>query len=227
MLRYIFKMLVCILLIMECKDIPRDNILDPQNPNSYRSSTVLIEAFVNTANPLNYNQWALLALDSIKKNYEERVLIAEYHRDAVGYPDPHSINSGILEPLYEKYVANSKSNVKGIPDIFINGITSRVQGASSVKSVFTRLNFALSDLVILDIGMPGVDGFGVLQYIRQRSDIPVILVTARDEPSYQRRALAAGADGYMTKPFDRVELVDSIRAKLNNTPSRRRQHSMK
>ena len=83
------------------------------------------------------------------------------------------------------------------------------------------------DAAVLDIGMPGVDGFGVLQYIRQRSDIPVILVTARDEPSYQRRALAAGADGYMTKPFDRVELVDSIRAKLNNTPSRRRQHSMK
>ncbi len=70
------------------------------------------------------------------------------------------------------------------------------------------------DAAVLDIGMPGVDGFGVLQFIRQRSDIPVILVTASDEPSYQRRALAAGADGYMTKPFDRIELVDSIRAKL-------------
>jgi DNA-binding response OmpR family regulator len=82
------------------------------------------------------------------------------------------------------------------------------------------------DAAVLDIGMPGVDGFGVLQFIRQRSDIPVILVTARDEPSYQRRALAAGADGYVTKPFDRVKLVDSIRAKLKDSPQRQRQHSV-
>lgn len=82
------------------------------------------------------------------------------------------------------------------------------------------------DAAVVDIGMPGVDGFGVLQFIRQRSNIPVILVTARDEPSYQRRALASGADGYMTKPFDRVELVDSIRAKLNGPPSQRRQRAV-
>jgi DNA-binding response OmpR family regulator len=82
------------------------------------------------------------------------------------------------------------------------------------------------DAAVLDIGMPGVDGFEVLRYIRQRSNIPVILLTARDEPSYQRRALAAGADGYMTKPFDRVELIDSVRTKLNGSPRRRKQHSI-
>ena len=82
------------------------------------------------------------------------------------------------------------------------------------------------DAAVLDIGMPGVDGFGVLQFIRQRSNIPVILLTARDEPSYQRRALAAGADGYMTKPFDRAKLVDSVRAKLNGSPTRRQQRSI-
>ena len=82
------------------------------------------------------------------------------------------------------------------------------------------------DAAVLDIGMPGVDGFGVLQFIRQRSNIPVILVTARDEPSYQRRALAAGADGYMTKPFKWTELVDSVRAKLSSPIPRRRQRSV-
>ena len=83
------------------------------------------------------------------------------------------------------------------------------------------------DAAVVDIGMPGVDGFEVLQFIRQRSDIPVILVTARDEPSYQRRALAAGADGYITKPIEWSELVDKVRAKLS-TPvprARQRQHS--
>ncbi|UCB42151.1 MAG: response regulator [Dehalococcoidales bacterium] len=82
------------------------------------------------------------------------------------------------------------------------------------------------DAAVLDIGMPGVDGFGVLQFIRERSNIPVILVTASDEPSYQRRALAAGADGYMTKPFDWAELVDRVRSKLSAPVPRRRQRSV-
>lgn len=82
------------------------------------------------------------------------------------------------------------------------------------------------DAAVLDIGMPGIDGFDVLRFIRQRSDIPVILLTATDEPSYQHRALAAGADGYMTKPFDRGKLVDSIRAKLKKSTPKRRQRSV-
>jgi len=82
------------------------------------------------------------------------------------------------------------------------------------------------DAAVLDIGMPGLDGFGVLQFIRQSSNIPVILVTARDEPSYQRRAMAAGADGYMTKPFDWAELVDRVRTKLRTPVLQRRRRSV-
>lgn len=82
------------------------------------------------------------------------------------------------------------------------------------------------DAAVIDIGMPGVDGFEVLEFIRERSDIPVILVTARDEPSYQSRALAAGADGYMTKPIEWSELVDRVRAKLSAPVPRARQRSV-
>lgn len=137
-----------LLLFIVCKDIPRDNLLDPQNPNSYQSSTILLEAFVNTNNPFNYNQWALQALDSIKAIYGYNVLIAEYHRNTSQYMDPYF--KPIFEPLYEKYVGNSSSLVKGVPDIFINGITQRVQGASSVSNVVFRLNSILSDMVILN-----------------------------------------------------------------------------
>ena len=82
------------------------------------------------------------------------------------------------------------------------------------------------DAAVVDIGMPGVDGFEVLEFIRERSDIPVILVTARDEPSYQRRALAAGADGYMTKPIEWSELVDRVRTKLSAPVPQARQRSV-
>lgn len=70
------------------------------------------------------------------------------------------------------------------------------------------------DLAILDIGMPVIDGFGVLKVIRKQSAIPVIMLTAMDEPSHLERALAGGADDFMTKPFDRVELMARVRAKL-------------
>lgn len=148
MCKYIFNLLISIFLWMMCKDIPRDNLLDPKNPNSSQSSTVLLEAFVNTNNPYSYNQWALQALDSIKVIYSDKILIAEYHRDTDQYTDPYS--KEIFEPLYEKYIENSQLKLKGVPDIFINGTTKRVQGAASVSGVTTRLNLILSELVILN-----------------------------------------------------------------------------
>lgn len=74
------------------------------------------------------------------------------------------------------------------------------------------------DLVLLDIGMPGIDGFEVLSSIRQHSDVPVIMMTARDDPAYQRRAEDAGADNFLNKPFDLRELMGLVRARLK--PSR-------
>ncbi|HEY91924.1 MAG TPA: response regulator transcription factor [Dehalococcoidia bacterium] len=78
------------------------------------------------------------------------------------------------------------------------------------------------DLAILDIGMPVVDGFGVLKAIREQSTIPVIMLTAMDESSHLERALAGGADDFMTKPFDRIELMARVRAKLRRNGSHHR-----
>ena len=69
-------------------------------------------------------------------------------------------------------------------------------------------------LVILDIMMPGLDGFQVLDLIRQRSSIPVIMLTAKLEVATVRDALSLGADDYVTKPFHTRELLARIRAKL-------------
>ncbi len=142
---FIFSLAVSIILSLGCQDIPRDNVLDPQNPGSYQAPTILLDAFVNTSNPLDYNEFALQALDSIKANYGDRVVIAEYHRNSRDYPDPLSIDDSEL--LYEKYVQHSTSAVEGVPDIFINGIGNRVQGAASVHNVVYRLNKVLSDEV--------------------------------------------------------------------------------
>ncbi len=70
------------------------------------------------------------------------------------------------------------------------------------------------DLVILDIMMPGPDGFQVLELIRQRSNIPVLMLTARCEVTSVDKALALGADDYVRKPFRPRELVARVRVKL-------------
>ena len=75
------------------------------------------------------------------------------------------------------------------------------------------------DLLILDIIMPGLSGFEVLDLVRQRSDIPVIMLTVIADVDSLRQALAAGADDYVTKPFSPRELVARIRAKLRRAGS--------
>jgi DNA-binding response OmpR family regulator len=73
---------------------------------------------------------------------------------------------------------------------------------------------AAPDLIVLDIGMPGMDGFAVLQEIRKISDVPVIMLTARAEEVDRVVGLTIGADDYVTKPFSPRELVARVRAVL-------------
>lgn len=70
------------------------------------------------------------------------------------------------------------------------------------------------DLVLLDVGLPDLDGVAVLREIRAFSAVPVIMLTARDEPIDTVRGLEAGADDYVGKPFDHLELTARVRAVL-------------
>jgi DNA-binding response OmpR family regulator len=70
------------------------------------------------------------------------------------------------------------------------------------------------DLVLLDIGLPDLDGYAVLAQIRAFSSVPVVMLTARDEPIDKVRGLEGGADDYVAKPFDHLELMARVRAVL-------------
>jgi len=122
---------------ISCGDIPRDNPLDPKNPEGFRERKVMVEAFVNTENPLPYNHDMLAALDSLKTFYPNRIVIAEFHRNTKEYADRYHLNENEL--LYNNYLTALGSNLKGVPDVFINGIDSRVQGASGIQSALFRL----------------------------------------------------------------------------------------
>jgi len=91
--------------------------------------------------------------------------------------------------------------------------------AADGRSALALLEKSEPDLVLLDIMMPGLDGFQVLDLIRQRSNVPVIMLTARLEATTVRDTLALGADDYVRKPFGKGELIARIRAKLRRAAS--------
>ncbi len=74
-----------------------------------------------------------------------------------------------------------------------------------------------ADVVLLDLMLPGLSGAGVLKAIRERSDVPIIMVTAKDEQVDKIIGLELGADDYVTKPYSGRELVARIRSVLRRT----------
>lgn len=76
------------------------------------------------------------------------------------------------------------------------------------------------DIILLDLGLPDVDGIEVLGQIRQRSSVPVIVISARDQEKEKVSALDSGADDYVTKPFNIPELLARIRVALRHASPR-------
>jgi len=77
-----------------------------------------------------------------------------------------------------------------------------------------RLRDSLPDLILLDVMMPDIDGFEVLRMIREISQVPVIMLTAKGEEEDKVKGLELGADDYVTKPFSPRELVSRVKAVL-------------
>jgi DNA-binding response OmpR family regulator len=93
----------------------------------------------------------------------------------------------------------------------------RVLEAHDGLEALDRLKADLPDLVVLDVMMPELDGFQTLKRIREVSNVPVIMLTVRDEESDRIRGLEIGADDYLTKPFSPRELQTRIKALLRRT----------
>lgn len=92
-------------------------------------------------------------------------------------------------------------------------VYSAFNGRQAVEIVRSKL----PDLVILDVMMPEMDGLSALKLIREVSNIPVILLTVRNEEEMKIRGLRLGADDYVTKPFSQRELLGRIQAVLRRS----------
>ena len=93
-------------------------------------------------------------------------------------------------------------------------VIEAANGEDAIKAVVNDQ----PDLVILDLGLPDVDGVDVTRRLREWTQIPIIIVSVREQEAEKIRALDAGADDYLTKPFGAAELMARIRVALRHSP---------
>jgi two-component system KDP operon response regulator KdpE len=95
-------------------------------------------------------------------------------------------------------------------------LVEAVNGAEALAHAATRA----PDLVLLDLGLPDLDGFEVVRRLREWTEVPVVVLTARGQDEDKIRALDAGADDYVTKPFSMGELLARVRVALRHRARR-------
>jgi two-component system KDP operon response regulator KdpE len=109
--------------------------------------------------------------------------------------------------------------IRRVMRVTLTGQGYEVDDAKNGDSALEKLSEQRFDLVLLDMNMPGMGGLETCRAIRSHSEIAIIMLTVRDTESDKVEALDAGADDYITKPYNPPELLARIRAALRRTPS--------
>ena len=117
-------------------------------------------------------------------------------------------------------VVDDDADIRGLVRELLERRGFLVVEARDGRQALQELYGGRPDLVILDVGMPEMDGWTTLERIRELSDVPVVMLTARSAELEKTRGLRAGADDYVTKPFGRQELLARIEGLLRRAGNR-------
>lgn len=109
-------------------------------------------------------------------------------------------------------VVEDEPSIAEVVGLYLQRAGYQVQTASDGKLAMTMLEKEIPDLVILDLMLPEIDGLSLTRWLRDRSDVPIIMLTARREEIDRIAGLEMGADDYVVKPFSPQELVSRVRA---------------
>lgn len=110
------------------------------------------------------------------------------------------------------YIADDDDNIRLAIKAFLEKEDFKVEDFSTGDQLLEHFNEEPSDFVILDVMMPGSNGFTILKALRAQSIVPIIMLTARDSDLDYATGLDLGSDDYFTKPFSPMELVMRVKA---------------
>jgi len=111
-------------------------------------------------------------------------------------------------------VVDDDDDIRNLVKTLLERGGAEVKGATNGREGLREFHGWRPDLVVLDVSMPEMDGWNVLERLRDMSEVPVLMLTARGDELERVRGLQAGADDYVVKPFGRQELVARINALL-------------
>jgi DNA-binding response OmpR family regulator len=114
-------------------------------------------------------------------------------------------------------VVDDEEDIRGLVRTLLERAGHEVSEAPDGRAGLRALYTSSPDLVVLDVTMPGLDGWATLERIREVTDVPVLMLTARDTEVERVRGLTGGADDYVVKPFGRQELVARVEALLRRS----------
>src|SRR5438270_11947502 len=111
-------------------------------------------------------------------------------------------------------VVDDEDHIVELAQLYLSREGYQVESIGDGAQALRRFGQVKPDLVVLDIMLPGVDGLTICKEIRKQSQVPIIMLTARDEVTDKVVGLEVGADDYLTKPFHPQELVARAKALL-------------
>lgn len=114
-------------------------------------------------------------------------------------------------------VVEDEPSLSEVVSLYLKRAGYQVQIASDGRQAMSILEKQIPDFVILDLMLPEVDGLSITRWLRDCSNVPIIMVTSRREEIDRISGLEMGADDYMVKPFSPQELVSRVRAVLRRT----------
>ena len=120
-------------------------------------------------------------------------------------------------------VVEDESSIASFVALYLKNAGYEVTTAATGSEALARVAASEVALIILDLMLPDIDGIEVCRRIRQRSDVPILMLTARDEDVDKIIGLEVGADDYLTKPFNPRELVARVKSVLRRSQPERRQ----
>ncbi len=116
-------------------------------------------------------------------------------------------------------VVDDEPNIVELAKLYLEQEGYRVERVGNGSDALLKLNSAKPSLIVLDLMLPDIDGFEVCRQIRKKSDVPILMLTARKEDVDKIVGLELGADDYLTKPFNPRELVARVKAILRRYQS--------
>jgi two-component system, OmpR family, phosphate regulon response regulator OmpR len=111
-------------------------------------------------------------------------------------------------------VVDDDDRIRSLLKRYLSGLGHAVTVAKDAASARSMIDALVFDLIVLDVMMPGEDGVSLTRALRLERDTPIILLTARGDPSHRIEGLSAGADDYLAKPFEPEELALRVAAIL-------------